>query len=71
MNHPIPLAPAADSAAWMVSSYSGGGGGNCVEVGPAEHVVGVRDTKNRDRGALIVAPGTWSAFVADVRRGKL
>jgi hypothetical protein len=61
---------------WRKSSYSGNGG-NCVEVAPwhvssysgnggdcAERprVVLVRDTKDRDGGALEFTSAAWSAF---------
>lgn len=57
-----------DGARWRKASYSGTQGGNCVEVGPADRVVGIRDTKARDRGALAVSSATWAAFVRGVKR---
>ncbi|MFD4612171.1 DUF397 domain-containing protein [Streptomyces sp. NPDC058440] len=50
--------------AWFKSSYSGGGGGNCVEVAICPGAVLVRDAKDTDRQALAVSPGAWSAFTA-------
>ncbi|AOS63350.1 DUF397 domain-containing protein [Actinoalloteichus hymeniacidonis] len=35
-------------AVWRTSSHSGGNNGDCVEIGRAPAVVGIRDTKNRD-----------------------
>ena len=49
------------AASWRKSSYSGTQG-SCVEVAYASDVVGVRDTKNRDGGALLVAADAWRAF---------
>lgn len=57
--------------AWRKASASGANGGGCVEVGrsPACPVVGIRDTKSRERGHLTVDAGTWRAFLADVKAG--
>ncbi|WP_016907652.1 DUF397 domain-containing protein [Streptomyces xiaopingdaonensis] len=49
---------------WFKSSYSGGSGGDCVEVAGAGDAVYVRDTKDRGKPALGVPGGGWSAFVA-------
>ena len=50
---------------WRKASASGPNGGQCVEVGttPARRVVGVRDSQNREGGALIVPADAWRAFV--------
>jgi len=50
--------------AWFKSSYSGGGGGNCVEVAVRPAAVLVRDSKDTQRQALTVSPDAWSAFTA-------
>ena len=49
---------------WRKSSYSGGNGGGCVEVGaPAEAGrVLVRDTKDRQGQVLAFSPRTWRNF---------
>jgi Domain of unknown function (DUF397) len=51
---------------WRKASASGPNGGQCVEVGtaPARRVVGVRDSKNREGGVLIVTADAWRAFIA-------
>lgn len=57
--------------AWRTSSYSGGNGGQCVEI--AELTDGhraVRDSKNPDGPALIFTHGEWEAFTAGVRAGE-
>jgi Domain of unknown function (DUF397) len=57
-------------AVWRKSSYSGGNGGQCVEVARnLPGVVAVRDSKNPDGPSLTVTPGQWRAFVGGVRRG--
>lgn len=49
---------------WCKSSYSGGGGDNCVEVAtdPA-HAIHVRDSKQPEGRRLTLSPTAWSAFV--------
>lgn len=53
---------------WRKSSYSGNGGGNCVEVANSVGVVLVRDTTDRDGRTLPVTPDGWSAFLASLKR---
>lgn len=60
MTRPVP------PEAWRKSTYSGGNNPNCVEVGPGERFVGVRDTKNRDGGSLLVSRSTWAAFIGSI-----
>ncbi|WP_405771023.1 DUF397 domain-containing protein [Streptomyces sp. NBC_01538] len=58
--------------AWRKSSYSNQDGGDCVEFAdnlPA--IVPVRDSKDPDRGALVVEAGAWSAFVGAVKSAGL
>ncbi|SFK38601.1 DUF397 domain-containing protein [Streptomyces pini] len=47
---------------WFKSSYSGGGGGDCVEVAVQPATVLVRDSKDTQRQPLSVSPAAWSAF---------
>ncbi|MEU3185347.1 DUF397 domain-containing protein [Streptomyces sp. NPDC006923] len=54
--------------AWFRSSYSGSGGGNCVEVALAPRTVHIRDSKTVHGPALRVSPERWSAFVSFARR---
>jgi uncharacterized protein DUF397 len=58
---------------WRKSSYSGANGGECVEVGmsPIAELVGLRDTKSRERGMLAVSRETFAVLLADVKRGRL
>jgi len=56
---------------WRKSSYSGNGGGNCVEVaGNFPHVIAVRDSKDPDGPVLMIDPGDWRKFIADVKAGR-
>ena len=46
-----------DNLSWRKSSYSGNGGGNCVEVGTGlPGKIGVRDSKNPDGPVLSFGP---------------
>lgn len=59
------------SAVWRKSSYSGGNGGNCVEVARnLPGIIAVRDSKDREGPALIFTPDEWRAFVDDIRHGE-
>jgi hypothetical protein len=53
---------------WFKSSYSGGEGGDCVEVASAGSGVHVRDSKDTAQSSFAVAPTTWSAFLGLARR---
>ncbi|MER7413812.1 MULTISPECIES: DUF397 domain-containing protein [Streptomyces] len=53
---------------WVKSSYSGGGGGNCVEVARADSTVQVRDSKVVGGPRLSVSRAGWSWFVASLVR---
>ncbi|NHD18188.1 MULTISPECIES: DUF397 domain-containing protein [unclassified Actinopolyspora] len=62
---------ALTAPSWRRSSYSTGTG-NCVEVagfpGGARRV---RDTKDRDGGALALSGEAWAAFLDEVKAGRL
>ncbi len=60
-----------DGAIWHKSTHSGAANG-CVERGRlTTGRQAVRDTKNRDRGAIVFDPKTWQTFVTAVRNGAL
>ena len=56
---------------WRKSSYSGGNGGNCVEVGTHADAgrVLIRDTKDRQGPVLTFSPEAWRQFANRVRTG--
>jgi Domain of unknown function (DUF397) len=56
------------SATWRTSSYTGGNGGNCVEVGNADNAVVVRDTKNRQGVVLTFGQEAFREFVASLKQ---
>jgi hypothetical protein len=51
-------------ATWRKSSYSGGNGGGCIEVGTNAGTgrVLVRDTKDRPGPVLRFTPAAWKRF---------
>jgi uncharacterized protein DUF397 len=53
---------------WRKSSYSGGSGGNCVEVRRDTGRVLVRDTKDRTGAVLPFTPEAWRRFADRVKR---
>ena len=60
-----------DAVSWRKSSYSSNGGGNCVEVARnLLSIVAVRDSKDPDGPALVIAPADWQAFTVSVRAGR-
>ncbi|KOT38233.1 hypothetical protein ADK41_16510 [Streptomyces caelestis] len=50
--------------AWFKSSYSGSGGGNCVEIAMRPEEVHIRDSKDKRIRPLVVTPKAWAAFAA-------
>lgn len=52
---------------WRKSSYSNGGGGECVECVYTADGVKVRDSKNVTGPMITVTPDAWRAFVATAR----
>lgn len=58
-------------ATWRKSTRSSGGGANCVEVAEGTRVVGVRDSKDRDGGTLVVGAAAFAAFTELVKAGRL
>ena len=58
-------------AVWRKSTWSGDNFGSCVEVAFLGTAVGLRDSKDKGNGAiLIVTPGEWGAFLAEARDGE-
>jgi hypothetical protein len=53
---------------WRKSSYSGNGGGNCVEVAGDSRRVLVRDTQDRSSPVLALSPAAWRRFADQVKR---
>jgi hypothetical protein len=56
----------ANEPAWRVATYTGGNG-NCVEVGDADHVILIRDTKDRTGETLKFPAATWQSFANSLK----
>jgi hypothetical protein len=53
---------------WRKSSYSGNGGGDCVEVATnLPGIVAIRDSKNPDGPVLTVSRDEWASFITRLR----
>jgi hypothetical protein len=52
---------------WRKSSYSGNGGGECVEVGNADRIL-VRDTRDQAGPVLAFSAAAWERFADQVKR---
>jgi hypothetical protein len=57
--------------AWQKSSYSGGSGGNCVEVARSDTAHFVRDSKNPRVGALRLGSRAWATLITRIKQGDL
>jgi hypothetical protein len=64
------------SAAWRTSSYSGGNGGQCIQVatltstsGSPGHLCVVRDSKNPSGPVLVLGARHWHIFTAAIKAG--
>ena len=55
---------------WRTSSYSGGNGGECVQVAATPSVgrVLVRDSKDQDGPVLIIESADWRRFADHLKR---
>jgi hypothetical protein len=51
-----------DTLQWRKSSYSGGHGGNCIEVMSAEGHVAVRDSKAPNGPVLLMTAAQWASL---------
>ncbi len=43
---------------------------SCVEIGDGPSMTGVRDTKNREGGVLVFDHSVFTAFIAQIARGR-
>ncbi|MFI6843307.1 DUF397 domain-containing protein [Kitasatospora sp. NPDC050467] len=57
---------------WRKSSYSGGEGGNCIEVADGiPGAVPVRDSKDPHGPALTFTADAWQSFITAIHTGEL
>ncbi|MFA1543941.1 DUF397 domain-containing protein [Actinomadura monticuli] len=61
MNPPVPT--------WRKSSYSQGGGTECVEVAEAGDGCVVRDSRNPDGPLITFSPSAWAALLHSIKAG--
>ncbi|MBT3165446.1 DUF397 domain-containing protein [Streptomyces sp. Vc74B-19] len=59
----VRIAHAVPEAAWRKSSYSTGGGGECLEVAAVAGAMLVRDSKRPAGDRLVVGAEAWTEFV--------
>ncbi|GAA4970775.1 hypothetical protein GCM10023205_40550 [Yinghuangia aomiensis] len=53
---------------WFKSSYSTAQGGDCIETAAMNAgAVGVRDSKDVDRGHLTVSAASWRALTSSIK----
>ncbi|MCG0290329.1 DUF397 domain-containing protein [Streptomyces sp. PSAA01] len=66
--------PDRSGTEWVKSSYSGNGGGSCVEWAPdlaSAGIVPVRDSKDPYGPVLAFPVSSWSSFISAVKGGQL
>jgi hypothetical protein len=63
---------------WRKSSFSGGGGEDCVEVATlagsrddTQRSIAVRDSKNPNGPRLHLTASQWAGFTNEIKRGSL
>jgi Domain of unknown function (DUF397) len=57
----------SDALIWIKSSYSGGGGSECVEVAALPSGVAIRDSKDPDGPVLRFTAEDWKTFTDRVK----
>jgi hypothetical protein len=55
---------------WRKSTYSSPLGEDCVEVACTPAEIAIRDSKNPDRGILLLGPADWRTFTDAVKTGR-
>lgn len=56
---------------WYKSTYSGGDGGECVEVALDTAAIRVRDSKEPGGPQLAITRSAWSGFVGGLERERI
>ncbi|MEU8345230.1 protein of unknown function [Actinomadura meyerae] len=54
---------------WRKSSYSQGGGTECVEIARVSDWCAVRDSKNPDGPVLTLTTGSWATLLQAIKAG--
>jgi hypothetical protein len=62
----------ASASTWKKSSYSGGEGGNCVEVATNQPgTITLRDSKNPHGPTLVFTRTEWTTFLQALKQDQL
>jgi hypothetical protein len=64
------MSPELKTAAWRKSSYSGGSGGQCVEIAICPTVSAVRDSKDPDGSPLEFDRRSLARFLSRIKTGE-
>ena len=56
---------------WRKSSYSGGEGGQCVELASLDGSVGIRDSKNPQNPHIEVGREALASLLGQIKAGEL
>ncbi len=66
-----------NGAAWRKSTYSGGNGGQCVEIATVQgrpdkpqRICAVRDSQSHHGPVLAFGSEQWGQFIAEVKAGR-
>ncbi|MFD7405110.1 DUF397 domain-containing protein [Streptomyces sp. NPDC059866] len=51
---------------WTKSSYSGSGGGECLEIAPTPTTIHIRDSKTPTGPTITLSSPAWTAFLPHV-----
>ena len=57
------------SASWRKSSFSAGGGSNCVEVAVLPRALAIRDSKDPHGPVHLLRPAAFRDLIARIKRG--
>jgi Domain of unknown function (DUF397) len=67
----VSIAVDLSHARWRKSSFSGGGGSNCVEIADAGQAIAVRDSKDVSGPVLVLGQRAWRQFAVKVKAERL
>lgn len=61
------MTPHPDLAGRWRTSTRSASQGQCVEVAVTSTTVGVRDSKSRNDGTLLISSARWGSFIKDIK----
>jgi hypothetical protein len=59
-----------DRLQWRKSSFSGNGGGNCVDVAADDEKIYVRNSKNPGDAVVAFTQSEWRAFISGAKNNE-